>query len=139
MFEQQIPIDKTILVVGNGPVRKKLGEKIDSFDVVVRFNRYILSEETGYRPPDIHFSNNQIGHVSGYREGILTIGMECQKISDNYDRYHNVAEMIGHCSRVYYVHREDPRDAYLSLLVPKGRGSCVHLSTPVNVNAALCE
>lgn len=88
LFEQ-IPIDKTVVVVGNGPVRKKLGEQIDSFDVVVRFNRYILSEETGYRLPDIHFANNQIGHVAGYREGILTIGMECQKFFANYDRYHN--------------------------------------------------
>lgn len=79
--------DKSIILVGNGPVLEPLGKKIDSYDVVVRINEYTKDTKYVGRKIDIHMINIG-GHMnpmaSVIRDGTPTIFLECLNFGRNY-------------------------------------------------------
>lgn len=79
--------DKSIILVGNGPVLEPLGKEIDSYDVVVRINEYTKDVKYVGGKIDIHMINIG-GHMnpmaSVIKDGTPTIFLECLNFGRQY-------------------------------------------------------
>lgn len=77
-----------VVIVGNGPVEEKLGNWIDTFDVVVRFNKYTKDVEHVGSKLDIHIVNIN-GHNQSVEDiiepDVLTLFLECLVFEHNYN------------------------------------------------------
>lgn len=85
----------SVLIVGNAPVKEKLGEKVDEFDVVVRVN---------------NFSGEYVEYV-GIKLDIWAVGVPNLQAPNNYCKilpaypYHNFRELSARAREQYGAHR----------------------------------